>query len=123
MLLFFFFYTRFWLPMHTRTHAFASGGKWEAALQLLELMPSEGVTPDLMTYNIALDACVKVRTTAKTEKHHRHRQHRQQQRQRQQGNEQQQQRKLHIGGHAKKGFVSDADSRRSIFTNDGCGWR
>lgn len=37
-----------------------SGGKWETALQLLELMPSEGVTPDLMTYNIALDACVKV---------------------------------------------------------------
>lgn len=39
-----------------------SGGKWEAALQLLELMPSEGVRPDLMTYNIALDACVKVRS-------------------------------------------------------------
>ena len=37
-----------------------SEGKWEAALQLLELMPSEGVAPDLVTYNIALDACVKV---------------------------------------------------------------
>lgn len=38
-----------------------SEGKWEAALQLLELMPSEEVTPDLVTHNIALDACVKVR--------------------------------------------------------------
>lgn len=37
-----------------------SEGKWEAALQLLELMPSEGVTPDITTFNTALDACVKV---------------------------------------------------------------
>lgn len=46
--------------VRSRVHTYASGGKWEVALQLLELMPSEGVTPDLRTYNTALDACVKV---------------------------------------------------------------
>lgn len=37
-----------------------SAGKWEEAFELLDLMPSEGVKPDLTTCNIALDACVKV---------------------------------------------------------------
>lgn len=37
-----------------------SAGKWEEAFELLDVMPSEGVKPDLTTCNIALDACVKV---------------------------------------------------------------
>lgn len=38
----------------------SSSGMWKPALQLLEIMPSEGVRPDLTTYNAALDVCAKV---------------------------------------------------------------
>lgn len=39
---------------------FCSGGKWEVALQLLELMPTENLKADLTTYNSCLNAFVKV---------------------------------------------------------------
>lgn len=34
-------------------------GNWRKALELFAGMEAEGVQPDLVTYNVALDACAK----------------------------------------------------------------
>lgn len=49
----------FFLCAYDIIHVFSIKGKWKLALELVERMKADGVTPTLTTYSSAADACAK----------------------------------------------------------------